>query len=318
MLRRFSKHGPLTRVAIQVAEVLATALGVVTVVFILIRLAGDPVAAMLPAGASVAQVDQLRSELGYDNPLIVQYFVFLRDLLFAGGGDSTMYSIPAMEVVLERAGATVSLAVIGLAVSVVIGCVLGLVAALRRGGAIDTAVLIGSSIAAAMPSFWIGIILILVFAVQLNWLPVGGWESPGAFVLPVLTLVFFIASSIARVFRSSLLSTLNQDYVKMARSKGLSETYVVLRHIAPNALLPLITVIGLQMGSLLGGAVVTEVVFSWPGIGQLMVQAIETRDFPVIQTGALVLGLAFILVNLLTDAMYGLADPRVRKKVEVN
>jgi peptide/nickel transport system permease protein len=306
----------LKRVTIQVAEVLATALGVVTVVFLLIRLAGDPVAAMLPAGASQEQIERLRSELGYDNPLIVQYFVYLRELIFAGGGDSTLYSVPAMDVVLDRAGATASLAVIGLGASIVVGCVLGLIAALKRGGFVDTMILLGSSVAAAMPSFWIGIILILVFAVQLGWLPVGGWGSPAAFVLPVVTLVFFIASSIARVFRSSLLSTLNQDYVKMARSKGASEAYVVLRHVAPNALLPLITVVGLQMGSLLGGAVVTEVVFSWPGVGQLMVQAIESRDFPVIQTGVLVLGLAFILVNLLTDVMYGVADPRVRRRVE--
>jgi peptide/nickel transport system permease protein len=306
----------LKRVTIQVAEVLATALGVVTVVFLLIRLAGDPVAAMLPAGASQEQIEQLRSELGYDNPLIVQYFVYLRELIFAGGGDSTLYSVPAMDVVLDRAGATASLAVIGLGASIVVGCVLGLIAALKRGGFVDTMILLGSSVAAAMPSFWIGIILILVFAVQLGWLPVGGWGSPAAFVLPVVTLVFFIASSVARVFRSSLLSTLNQDYVKMARSKGASEAYVVLRHVAPNALLPLITVVGLQMGSLLGGAVVTEVVFSWPGVGQLMVQAIESRDFPVIQTGVLVLGLAFILVNLLTDVMYGVADPRVRRRVE--
>lgn len=302
---------------VRVGEVLLTALGVVTIVFVLIRLAGDPVVAMLPASASPEQVERLRSELGYDAPMIVQYFRYLGDLVTAGGGDSTVFGAPAFDVVLSRAGATVALATAGLVASIVVGCILGLIAAMRRGRAADTAILMGTSVATAMPSFWIGIVLILVFAVQLQWLPVGGSGTLAAFILPVLTLLFFTASSIARVFRSGLLTALNQDYVKTARSKGLSETRVMLRHVVPNAFLPLTTVIGLQMGSLLGGAVVTEVVFSWPGIGQLMVQAIETRDFPVIQTGVLFIGLAFILVNLFTDMCYAVADPRVRRKTEV-
>jgi peptide/nickel transport system permease protein len=304
----------LKRSSIQIAEVGITALGVVTIVFILIRLAGDPVAAMLPPTASAEQVQQLRAELGYDAPMVVQYFAYLRDLVTSGGGDSTIFGAPAVDVVLSRAGATIALTSGALLTSIIVGCILGLIAALKRGTTLDTSILMGTSVATAMPSFWVGIMLILVFAVQLQWLPIGGWDSAAAFVLPVVTLLFFTASSIARVFRSGLLTALNQDYVKTARSKGISETRVVLRHVVPNALLPLMTVIGLQMGSLLGGAVVTEVVFSWPGIGQLMVQAIETRDFPVIQTGVLFIGLAFILVNLLTDMCYAIADPRVRRK----
>lgn len=302
--------------SIRIAEVAVTALGVVTIVFVLVRLAGDPVASMLPPSATAEQVERLRADLGYDAPPIVQYFRYLGDLFTSGGGNSTVYAQSAFDVVLSRAGATAALAVTALLMSIVIGCILGLIAALRRGSALDTSVLMGTSVATAMPSFWVGIMLILVFAVELKWLPVGGASSPAAFILPVVTLLFFTAASIARVFRSSLITALNQEYVKTARSKGISEARVMLRHVVPNALLPLMTVIGLQMGSLLGGAVVTEVVFSWPGIGQLMVQAIETRDFPVIQTGVLFIALAFILVNLFTDMGYAVADPRVRRKTE--
>jgi peptide/nickel transport system permease protein len=305
----------MVKVALRrVAEVVITALGVVTVVFFLVRLAGDPVAAMLPIGASQAEIESLRHSLGYDQPLINQYFSFLGDLFTGHGQESTVYGISAFSIVFERFKLTVTLALSAILWSTIVGVIVGLLAAVRRGGWLDTTLMVGTSVGQAMPSFWVGILLILGFAVRLGWFPASGAGSIRALVLPTVTLTIFTAASIARVFRSALLDAMHQGYVNTARSKGLSELSVWVRHIVPNAMLPLITVIGLQVGSLLGGAVVTEVVFSWPGLGQLLVTSIERRDFPVVQAGVLVIGLVFVLVNLLTDLLYSVVDPRIRRK----
>lgn len=296
----------------RVLEALVTAWGVVTAVFFLLRLTGDPVALMLPPGSSAATIAAMRTQLGYDRPLWRQYAAYLGDVLTGSFQNSLTHGGSSLSVVLERAPATIALAVGSLIVSIIVGCAVGLIAALRRGRAADTLVLVLTSIAQAMPSFWVGIVLVMLFAVQLGWLPVSGASSPLHFILPITTLTIFSAASIARMFRSSLLTALNQDYVRTAVSKGISNTRTLARHVVPNALLPVITVVGLQAGSLLGGAVVTEVIFAWPGIGQLMVTSIEQRDFPVVQVAILFTAIAFVAVNLLSDLLYGLADPRIR------
>lgn len=296
----------------RVLETAVTALGVVTVVFFLIRLSGDPVLLMVPLGTSQAEVDILRSSLGFDQPVFVQYLTYLRDIVTGSFQESLIFGVSSMDIVMERVPSTALLAFTSLIVSVVVGCLLGLIAALKRGKAADTSVLVASSVGQAMPSFWVGILLILVFSVSLSWFPPVGSGSVAHLVLPTVTLAIYSIASIARMFRSSLLAAMSQDYVRTAVSKGLSRSRVLGRHIIPNALLPVITIVGLQAGTLLGGAIVTEVVFAWPGVGQLTVTSINNRDFPLVQSSVLFIAVAFVLINLLTDLFYALADPRIR------
>ena len=291
-------------------------LGVVTLVFVALRLSGDPAATMLPGDASVDELRHLRRTLGLDQPLYVQYVAFLGGAVRGDFGESFRHQQPAFGLVLERLPATLELAFAALLLAVVVALPLGIVAALYRGRAIDMLAMGFAVVGQATPYFWMGIMLILVVSVELGWLPTsgrGGWPH---LILPAVTLGTHFAASLARLTRTSMLEVLGQNFVTTARAKGLGEPRVVLAHALKNAAVPVVTLIGLQFGTLLGGAVVTETIFAWPGVGRLAVQSIFVRDYPVVQAGVLVLALVFVAINLGVDLLYGTLDPRIRDEDE--
>ena len=287
-------------------------LGVVTLAFVALRLSGDPAATMLPGDASVDELRDLRHALGLDRPLHVQYVVFLGGAVRGDFGDSFRHQQPAFGLVLERLPATLELAFAALLLAVAVALPLGIVAAIYRGRAVDMLAMGFAVVGQATPYFWMGIMLILVVSVELGWLPTsgrGGWPH---LILPAVTLGTHFAASLARLTRTSMLEVLGQNFVTTARAKGLGEPRVVLAHALKNAAVPVVTLIGLQFGMLLGGAVVTETIFAWPGVGRLAVQSIFVRDYPVVQAGVLVLALVFVAINLAVDLLYGTLDPRIR------
>lgn len=285
---------------------------VTVLVFALVRLSGDPVTLMLPEDASAAQVALLREALGLDRPLPEQYLRFLSGLLRGDLGTSLRYgNQSALLVVLERLPATLLLAASALAIAVALSLPLGVLAARYRNRWPDHAAAALSVLGEAMPSFWLGIMLMLVFSVQLGVLPVSGRGGPEHLVLPAVTLGVGLAALLTRILRSSLLEVLSLDYVRSARAKGLLGRAVLLKHALRNALLGYVTVLGLQVASLLAGAVVTEQVFAWPGVGLLAIQAITSRDMAVVQAVVLVSTLVVMLANLLVDLVYVVIDPRI-------
>ncbi len=287
--------------------------GVLLLTFLLIHLVpGDPVEVMLGESASAADRVQLRNDLGLDQPLLHQFGSYLNKLAHGDFGQSIHTKTPIIELIKTRYPATLKLALLSLLIGLVVGVPLGIYAALRANHWQDFVVMIVSVRLSAMPAFWLGPILMLIFAVWLGWLPVSGMESRASIVLPAVTLGFGLSAILTRMTRTSLLEVLHEDYVRTARAKGLSESSVILRHALRAALLPIITIVGLQMGSLLAGTVITETIFSWDGIGRLLVESIEKRDYPVTQACVLVVALSYVLVNLCTDTIYRLADPRVR------
>ena len=287
--------------------------GVLLLTFLLIHLVpGDPVEVMLGESASVADRDQLRAELGLNQPLIQQFGSYLSRLSHGDFGSSIHTKQPIINMLKTRYPATLKLAILSLLVGLSIGIPLGIYAALKANHWQDFVVTIVSVRLSAMPAFWLGPILMLVFAVWLGWLPVSGMESNTSIILPAITLGFGLSAILTRMTRTSLLEVLNDDYIRTARAKGLSERTVIIRHALRAALLPIITIVGLQMGSLLAGTVITETVFGWDGIGRLLVESIEKRDYPVTQACVLVVALSYVLVNLATDVLYRFADPRVK------
>lgn len=292
---------------------LTVVLGVLVLTFLLIHLVpGDPVEVML--GESATQTDRaaLRADLGLDQPLIQQFGTYLVKLSRADFGQSIHTKTPIVELITTRYPATLKLALLSLVIGLCVGIPLGIYAALKADKWQDLVVTIVSVRLSAMPAFWLGPILMLVFAVWLGWLPVSGMESRTSIILPAMTLGFGLSAILTRMTRTSLLEVLHDDYIRTARAKGLHEPVVILRHAMRAALLPIITIVGLQMGSLLAGAVITETIFSWDGIGRLLVESIEKRDYPVTQACVLVVALSYVLVNLATDIVYRMADPRVR------
>jgi peptide/nickel transport system permease protein len=288
-------------------------LGVCTLVFLLIHLVpGDPVEAMLGESARPADRAALRASLGLDRPLWGQYLDYLSGLARFDLGDSFLSRRPVRELLAERVPATLELAAAALALAVAIALPLGVIAARNRGGAIDSAAMGLSLLGVSIPNFWLGPLLILLFSLALGWTPVSGRDGLISLMLPALTLGTGMAAVLARMVRSSVLEVLGEDYVRTARAKGLSEGAVLWRHALRNAWLPVLTLLGLQLGGLLGGAVITETVFAWPGVGSLLVEAIQGRDYPVVQACVLLVSLAYVLVNTLTDLLYTWADPRVR------
>ena len=273
---------------------------------------GDPVEVMLGESASVADKDALRADLGLNQPLFSQFDSYLNKLAHGDFGQSIHSKTPIIDLLKARYPATLKLAFLSLLIGLSIGVPLGIWAALWAGHWQDMMVTIISVRFSAMPAFWLGPILMLVFAVWLGWLPVSGMESRTSIILPAITLGLGLSAILTRMTRTSLLEVLNDDYIRTARAKGLSEKAVIIRHALRAALLPIITIVGLQMGSLLAGTVITETVFSWDGIGRLLVESIEKRDYPVTQACVLVVALSYVLVNLVTDILYQLADPRVR------
>jgi len=304
--------GVLRTVVTKIVTAIIVLLCVATVAFFLVRLSGDPVKLLLPPDATADQEATLRASLGLDRPLITQYLDYLAGLLRLDFGTSLVYDQPVADVLLERLPATLQLAAAAMVLALVISVPAGIIAALRRGKAGDTGVMTGVLIGQSTPPFWVGILLILVFSVQLKVLPASGYGTFTHLVLPSITLAAYSVAVIARLLRSSLIDVLSSDYIRTAKAKGLGTGGIVLSHGLRNASLPVITVIGLEFGSLLGGAILTEQVFAWPGSGRLTIEAITNRDFPMVQAAVLFFAAIFVVVNLLVDISYTVLDPRVR------
>jgi peptide/nickel transport system permease protein len=281
-------------------------------VFVMLRYSGDPATVMLPLDARPEERQALREAMGLDRPLYVQYLIFLSGALRGDLGSSVRYRQPVVALIYERLPATVILSVAGMALAVALGIPLGVIQATRKGSAVDA---IGTGVGIlgfSMPGFWLGMMLIAVFAVRLRWLPssgMGGWQHV---VLPAVTLALAFLSYIALLVRDGVLEVLTYDYVRTARAKGLRSRAVLYHHALRNTLIPVVSLVGLQTGTLLGGAVITESVFQWPGIGLLALQAIGFRDFPLVQGAVFFLALSVVVMNLLADIAYGVIDPRVR------
>jgi peptide/nickel transport system permease protein len=287
--------------------------GVLVLTFLLIHLVpGDPVEVMLGESASVTDREALREQLGLNQPLIVQFGQYLNNLAHGDLGQSIHTKTPIIELFKTRYPASIKLAILSLIIGVAIGVPLGVYAALKAGHWQDLLVTIVSVRLSAMPVFWLGPMLMLLFAVWLGWLPVSGMDEPTSIILPALTLGFGLSAILTRMTRTSLLEVLNDDFIRTARAKGLSERTVIFRHALRAALLPIVTIVGLQMGSLLAGTVITETIFSWDGIGRLLVESIEKRDYPVTQACVLAIALSYVVINLLTDITYRVVDPRMR------
>ncbi|MGN1422880.1 MAG: ABC transporter permease [Oscillospiraceae bacterium] len=288
-------------------------LGAATVVFFMIRISGDPVRLMLPVEASEEQVAALTESLGFNDPVIVQYGRYLLDLLHGDFGTSLHYNAPALPLILERLPATIELAVMAIAFATVIGLIAGTIAAVRRNGPFDVVSNVFVMFGQSVPVFWLSILLILLFSVTLKIFPTSGADQGiMSMILPAFALSCYPAATITRLMRSSLLDVMSQDYIRTARAKGFSKWRVVIFQAIKNAFIPVITVIGMEFGTLLGGAVVTETIFAWPGIGRLMIQAVNNRDFPLVQACVLVISFIFVLVNFIVDISYSLFDPRIK------
>ena len=288
--------------------------GVATLVFMMMHmLPGDPVEVMLSrSGGSAENIASIRRQLGLDDPLPLQYVRFLSNALRGDLGRSIFSNLRVTELIATQLPATLELTAAGMVVALILGVVLGIVAALNHNTWLDTTCVVISVIGISMPIFWLGLLLILVFSVILRWLPATGEGSFRHLILPAVVLGFASSGSIARLLRSSMLEVLRQEYVRTARAKGLRETMVIVRHALRNALIPVITMIGMQAGFLLGGAVVTETIFSRRGLGQMTINAIIWKDFPIVQGAVLVVAVLYMLINLLVDLSYGLIDPRIR------
>jgi len=297
----------------RVVLALPVLVGVSVVVFVAIRLIpGDPAQLMAGQAATQEVVQQIRQSLGLDQPLPVQYLYFLRNVVRGDLGRSLFNGAPVVEELAQRFPRTVRLALASMAVASLIGIPAGILAATRRSTWVDTAVMLVALAGVSVPVFWLGLNLILLFSVRLQWLPSFGYETWRHLVLPSLTLGAASTAIVARMTRSAMLEVLGQDYVRTARAKGLAERVVVSRHALRNALIPVVTVLGLQLGTLLSGAVLTETVFAWPGIGRLLVEAVLARDYPIIQGATLLIAATFVVLNVAVDVLYGLLDPRIR------
>ncbi|MEA3303819.1 MAG: nickel ABC transporter permease [Pseudomonadota bacterium] len=292
---------------------LITLLGVVTLVFFLIHLIpGDPVEYILGDSARPADRNALRQQLGLDQPLLQQYSSYLVNLLSLDLGRSLHSNQSVTALLMERFPATLELALAAFVIAVLIAVPLGVMAARRRGTAWDSSAMTMSLLGVSIPNFWLGPMLILLFSLWLGWTPVSGREQAGSLILPAITLGASLSAVLARMVRSTLLEVLNEDYIRTARAKGLKESSVIWRHALMNTMLPVVTLLGLQLGALFAGAVITETVFSWPGIGSLLIESIQKRDYPLVQGCVLLVAVSYLLVNTVTDLLYQLLDPRTR------
>ena len=320
-MRLFQRHPVLRMIAGRVVGMLVVMLLVVTIVFVIVRIApGDPAAVMLGPDAKPSDIALLRTNLGLDRPLATQYLIFVRQLLHGDLGVSIFLNQPVLRALGQRAEPTTLLTLMSILIATVIALPVGILAAYRRGSLFDQVVMTTSMLAASIPTFWLGLVLIQVFAVRQGWLPSSGYGGPGAslgthlqhLLLPAVTLGVASSALITRFTRASMLDVLGDDYVRTARSKGMSELRVVVRHALKNALVPILTVIGLTVALLISGAVVTETVFGLPGVGSLVVSAVLRRDYPVIQGALLVIAAIYVLINFAVDMLYLAIDPRVR------
>jgi len=286
--------------------------GVSVVVFLILHLTGDPAALLLPPDATAEDVARFRKAMGFDDPVFVQYVRFLKGALRGDFGESVRHGEPAMHLVLERLPATFELAGAALLLALCLAIPAGIISALKRNTAIDYVSTVVALMGQAMPTFWLGIMLILVFSVRFSWLPSSGRGDFQHLILPAVTLGLFTTARITRLTRSGMLEVLGQDYIRTARAKGVSERPVVWKHALKNASIPIVTIVGIELGTLLGGSVITETIFAWPGVGRLSVQAIFNRDYPVVQAAVFILASTFVFLNFLVDVAYTWLDPRIR------
>ncbi|MFH1479862.1 MAG: nickel ABC transporter permease [Pseudomonadota bacterium] len=290
-----------------------TVFGVVTFVFFFIHMIpGDPVEIMLGETALAADKVKLRKDLGLDLPIHKQYIRFLGGVLKGDLGQSYFYGRPVFPIIGEKVAATMELAVAGMVIAIFIAIPLGILSAIRHHSLWDTGAMFLSLIGISVPNFWMGPLLIILFSIKLGWLPVCGRDDWNSLILPAVTLGTAMAAILSRMTRSSMLDVLGEEYLRCARAKGLPPSKIILKHALRNALGPIITVIGLQFGALLSGAIITETVFAWPGIGTLLIRSVESRDYPVVQGCVIFIAIGYVLINLLTDLAYGAADPRIR------
>ncbi len=288
-------------------------LGVVTVVFLIVHLIpGDPVEIMLGEQARAVDREALRHEMGLDKPIHLQYVAFLKGLVRGDLGHSLHTKQPVLTSIARRLPATIELAAAAMAVALLLAIPLGLLAAYKKDSLVDQGSMLFALLGISMPNFWLGPLLIIVFSLKLGWFPVSGRGSLAHVVLPAITLGTAMAAILTRMTRASMLDVIKSDYITTARAKGVRESLVVLKHAFRNALIPVVTIVGLQIGSLLAGSIITETIFAWPGIGRLTIQAINARDYPLVQGCVLIIALGYVLVNFATDLLYGLIDPRIR------
>jgi peptide/nickel transport system permease protein len=287
-------------------------LGVLTLAFFMLRVTGDPVALMLPRDASPEEMEAFREAMGFNRPVSVQFLDFLSKAVVGDFGNSLHYGSPAMPLVVQRLPATVKLAVVGLLMAILVGVPLGLAGGLNPGSIFDSVGRFLSLFGQSIPNFWLALILILIFAVRLHWFPSFGADEPKSIILPAFVLGLAVSSQILRMTRSTVLEVRGEDFVRTAKSKGLNPSTIYLKHILRNVAIPLVSVIGVQFGYMLGGSIYIETIFAWPGMGQLLSQAIGWRDFPLVQALAIFTSVVVLTLNLATDLAYALLDPRIR------
>ena len=295
---------------------LISVFGAVIIVFFMIRLSGDPARLMLPPDASEEQVEALRESLGFTKPLINQFFDFIRNVFTGNFGKSLFYKQPVLELIFDRLPNTLLLAFAAILISVIIGGAVGILTAYKHDTMIDYILSGIVQFCQSMPVFWIGIILIMIFAVKLNILPTSGFDKGiRSLILPSVALAFYSSAPIAKTTRASMIRVMNENYITVSKAQGFSDRTILIRKALRNAALPVVTVIGLEFGSLLGGAVVCETVFAWPGIGSLIIQGIQNRDFPLVQGGTLIVSTMYILLNFIIDILYLYINPRIRRGI---
>jgi peptide/nickel transport system permease protein len=285
-----------------------------TAVFVMVRLTGDPVLLMIPADATPEFIEQFRREMGFNEPLIIQYGNFLLGAVQGDFGKSLRQQAGAISLVIERIPASLLLTTTSILIALIASIPVGIFSASKRGSLMDKLGTVNAVFGQSIPNFWLGLMLILVFSVLLRWLPTGGMGSWKHLVLPSITLAAYSVARITRLTRSSMIEVLQMDYIQTARAKGLKELKILWKHALKNALIPIITITGLQIGVIFGGAVITETIFSWPGLGRLLVQSIYFRDFPTVQASVFIIAVMVCLINLIVDLLYALVNPEIREK----
>ncbi len=286
--------------------------GISLIVFIVLNMSGDPVTLMLPETASFEEIEAMREKMGYNDPIYVQYWRFISNAVRGDFGMSYNYNQPALDVVMERIPATVTLGVSALAISLIVGIPAGIIAAIKRNTMLDSIIRTLALLGQCVPAFWMGIMMMLLFAVKLGWLPTSGFGSWSALIMPATTLGLFSAATITRMLRSNMIEIMSKEYIDVAKAKGLKGYAVICKHAFKNALSSIMTVISLQVAHLVGGSVITETIFAWPGIGRLLIQSINNSDFMVVEVIVMMMATSFVMVNFVVDILYCVINPRIR------
>lgn len=296
----------------RLAQSVVAIIGITLVVFIVLHLSGDPVELMVPPSASLADMDRLREEMGFNDPLLVQYGRFILGIAKGDFGMSYNYNEPALDVVMERIPATVKLTAVALVISLLLGIPAGIISAIKRNSRLDAVIRSLALLGQCLPAFWLGIMLIMLFSVKLKLLPTSGNDSWKSIIMPAFTMGVYTAATITRLLRSNMIEVMNKEYIDTAKAKGLGKGTVVMKHAFKNAFSSIMTVLGLQVASLLGGSAIVETVFAWPGIGRLAIQSITNSDFYVVETIVFMMAIAFVLINFIVDILYGVINPRIK------